>query len=57
MSGLAQIMRNIGFTIQGSDLRSVCDNLGLLQLTREPTRQQYLLDLVLSDVFFWSLLY
>ena len=39
-----------GNTIQGSDLRSVCDNLGLLQLTREPTRQQYLLDLVLSDV-------
>ena len=31
-------------------MKVVCDNYGLLQLVREPTRQQYLLDLFLSDI-------
>jgi len=39
-----------GNTAQGADLKVLCDNHGLSQLTREPTRQQYLLDLFLSDV-------
>jgi hypothetical protein len=39
-----------GNTVQGSDLKAVCDNLGLQQLVSEPTRQQYLLDLYLTDV-------
>jgi len=39
-----------GNTVQGSDLKTVCDNLGLQQLVNEPTRQEYLLDLYLTDV-------
>jgi len=39
-----------GNSIQGADLKALCDNLGLQQLVGEPTRQQYLLDLYLSDV-------
>jgi len=39
-----------GNTVQGSDLKAVCDNLGLQQLVNEPTRQEYLLDLYLTDV-------
>ena len=35
---------------QGADLKIVCDNLGLQQLVRELTRQQYLLDLFLTNV-------
>ena len=31
-------------------MRILYDNLGLIQLTQEPTRQQYLLDLFLTDV-------
>ena len=31
-------------------MKAVCDNLGLQQLVSEPTRQQYLLDLYLTDV-------
>ena len=34
-----------GNSVQGADLRALCDNLGLQQIVREPTRQQYLLDL------------
>ena len=30
-------------------MKIVCDNLGLQQLVREPTRQQYLLDLFLTS--------
>ena len=39
-----------GNSLQGSDLKMLCDNYGLHQLTMEPTRQQYLLDLFLTDV-------
>ena len=39
-----------GNSVQGADLRALCDNLGLQQIVREPTRQQYLLDLYLTDV-------
>ena len=39
-----------GNSIQGADLKALCDNLGLQQLVGEPTRQQYLLALYLSDV-------
>ena len=39
-----------GNSTQGADLKVLCDNFGLQQLTREPTRQQYLLDLYLTDV-------
>ena len=31
-------------------LKNVCDNHGLHQLVREPTRDEYLLDFVLTDV-------
>jgi hypothetical protein len=34
----------------GADLKSVCDQFGLWQAVKEPTRQQYLLDLVLLDI-------
>ena len=40
-----------GNSIQAAELKALCDNLGLQQLVGEPTRQQYLLDLYLSDVF------
>ena len=33
-----------------ADLKTVCDNFGLQQMVREPTRNQYLLDLYLTDV-------
>ena len=39
-----------GNTVQGADLKIVCDNFGLQQMVREPTRNQYLLDLYLTDV-------
>ena len=39
-----------GNTLQGSDLKCFCDFYGLCQLVREPTRQDYLLDLVLTDI-------
>ena len=31
-------------------MKVLCDSFGLLQLVREPTREQYLLDLFLSDL-------
>ena len=37
-------------TTVGADLKAFSDYFGLWQLVREPTRNQYLLDLVLSDV-------
>ena len=39
-----------GNSRQGADLKILCDNLGLQQMTKEPTRQQYLLDLSLTDI-------
>ena len=33
-----------------ADLKSFCDHFGMFQLIREPTRYEYLLDLVLTDV-------
>ena len=34
----------------GSELKIFCDFYGLNQLVREPTRNEYLLDLVISDI-------
>ena len=31
-------------------MKVLCDSFGLLQLVKEPTREQYLLDLFISDV-------
>ena len=39
-----------GNSIQGADLKVVCDNFCLQQLVRDPTREQYLLDLYLTDI-------
>ena len=39
-----------GNTLQGSDLKCFCAFYGLCQLLRESTRQDYLLDLVLTDI-------
>ena len=41
---------SFGNTLQGTDLRLPAENLGLQQLVREPTRNEYLLDLYLTDV-------
>ena len=37
-------------TSLGAQLKEVCDDHALRQLIREPTRGQYLLDLVLTDI-------
>ena len=37
-------------TMQGADLKTFCDSFGLLQLVSTPTRQEYLLDLFLTDM-------
>jgi len=34
----------------GADLKTFCDSYNLSQLVREPTRNEYLLDLVLTDI-------
>jgi len=39
-----------GDTPVGTDLKVLCDSLGLFQLVRDPTRYQYLLDLAITDV-------
>ena len=39
-----------GCSAEGQALRNICDEAGLLQKVREPTRNQYLLDLVLADL-------
>ena len=39
-----------GNTTIGDDLKSVCEFYGLFQLVREPTREDYLLDLVLTNI-------
>ena len=39
-----------GNTTEGADLKILCEDFGMQQLTREPTRQQYLLDLFLTDI-------
>ena len=39
-----------GNSNQGADLKSLCDFHGLIQMVKEPTRNDYLLDLVLTDV-------
>ena len=36
-------------TSRGAKLKEICDGAGLRQLIREPTRGDYLLDLVLTD--------
>ena len=33
-----------------SDLKALCDNYGLQQIVKEPTRNEYLLDLFLTDI-------
>ena len=35
---------------EGEELCSICKEIGLTQLIREPTREEHLLDLVLSSV-------
>ena len=37
-------------TTVGADLKTFCDFHGMFQLVREPTRNQYLLDLALTDI-------
>ena len=37
-------------TFEGSLLKEVCDDHALQQLIREPTREEYLLDLCLTDL-------
>ena len=39
-----------GDTLVGTDLKVLCDSLGLLQLVRAPTRYHYLHDLFTTDV-------
>ena len=39
-----------GNTIEGETLQTTCEELGLKQLVREPTRGSNLLDLVLTDI-------
>ena len=39
-----------GNSIQGADLKELCDSFGLMQLVSEPTRKDYLFDLFLSDI-------
>lgn len=39
-----------GNSVQGTDLKILADNLGLQQIVKESTRQQYLLDLFVTDV-------
>ena len=39
-----------GCSAEGQALRNICDDAGLLQKVREPTRNQYLLDLALTDL-------
>ena len=39
-----------GDTPVGQDMKMVCDNFGLLQMVKEPTRGEYLLDLFISDI-------
>ena len=34
----------------GTDLKNLCDYFGMWQCVREPTRQEYLLHLVLTDI-------
>jgi hypothetical protein len=38
-------------TVVGADLKSFCDFHGMSQLVREPTRYEYLLDLVCTDIY------
>ena len=44
------LVHSNGNTSIGSEMKVLCDQFGLLQLVREPTREQYLLDLFLSDL-------
>jgi hypothetical protein len=37
-------------SVEGTMLQNICNEVGLKQFIREPTRDKYLLDLVLSDV-------
>ena len=39
-----------GSTIEGDLMKNMCDDLGLRQIVRAPTRNQYLLDLCLTDM-------
>ena len=39
-----------GHSAVGSDLKTLCDFHGMTQLVREPTRNEYLLDLALCDI-------
>jgi len=40
-----------GDTTVGADLKTLCEFHGMNQLVREPTRKEYLLDLVCTDIF------
>ena len=39
-----------GNSIVGADLKAFSENYGLHQLVKEPTRNEYLLDLLLTDI-------
>ena len=39
-----------GESVEGNALAQVCRDVGAVQVVREPTREAYLLDLVLTDV-------
>ena len=39
-----------GNTVQGADLKNLCDSFGMVQCVSDPTRGQYLLDLFLTDL-------
>jgi len=44
------LVHSSGNTPQGEMLREIANDFGLVQLVREPTREQYLLDLCMSDI-------
>lgn len=44
------LIHSNGNTAVGSDMKVLCDSYGLTQMVREPTREQYLLHLFISDL-------
>ena len=47
---LRWLRHSSGNTPVGSDLKGLCDSYGLTQLVKQPTRNEYLLDLFLTDL-------
>ena len=44
------LIHSNGISSEGRLLKELCENHGLIQIVREPTRNQYLLDLYLTDI-------